>query len=231
MKPSILEQAILTREAQIIPDLAACPIFNPEIDGMEDLAINAVVCAPMVVDNQIIGAVEVLYSSSGQISYYYQNMLATIVATLGFSIVNMRHIQQLRVANADVEANRWEIIRSRNILRALFDSLPTSIYIIDQSFTIVAINYSRAKRIADEPTQIVGKTCYEALYGRKRKPAPSPTDQIRSTASAPPASAEFGLKTSRWNGKLDLRRFERQQPARAGHHHRARCHRKAQAGS
>jgi signal transduction histidine kinase len=75
---------------------------------------------------------------------------------------------ELDAAGVGVQANRGEIIRSRNILRALFDSLPNSIYIIDPDYTIVALNYSRAKRAAAEPSQLVGKICFEAFYNRSQ---------------------------------------------------------------
>ena len=38
----------------------------------------------------------------------------------------------------DLEASRWELLRSRNTLRALFDNIPQSIYIIDHKYNLVA---------------------------------------------------------------------------------------------
>jgi len=64
------------------------------------------------------------------------------------------------------EAIYQELLRSRNTLRALFDSLPISIYIVDPAYNLVAINISRATRVGDKPSMLVGYKCYEKLFRR-----------------------------------------------------------------
>jgi PAS domain-containing protein len=60
-----------------------------------------------------------------------------------------------------------ELLRTRDTLRALFDNLPISIYIIDPEYTLAAINMSRADRTGEPPRQLVGRKCYQALYQRE----------------------------------------------------------------
>ncbi len=71
-----------------------------------------------------------------------------------------------------------ELMRSRNTLRAMFDSLPISIYIIDNVYQIVAVNESRAARAGEKPREIVGRTCYEKFYGRT---SPCPGCRVAET--------------------------------------------------
>jgi signal transduction histidine kinase len=71
-----------------------------------------------------------------------------------------------------------DLINSRNTLRALFDSLPISIYIIDNTYRLVAVNNSRANRADDLPRLLVGGKCYEKLY---RRSSPCPTCQAATT--------------------------------------------------
>jgi signal transduction histidine kinase len=59
-----------------------------------------------------------------------------------------------------------DLMVSRNTLRAMFDSLPISIYIIDNTYTLVAINLSRAQRVGCKPNQLVHGKCYEKLFLR-----------------------------------------------------------------
>jgi two-component system, NtrC family, sensor kinase len=59
-----------------------------------------------------------------------------------------------------------ELMGSRNTLRAMFDSLPISIYIIDNSYNLVAINLSRSERVGGKPAELVGARCFEKLYLR-----------------------------------------------------------------
>jgi len=79
---------------------------------------------------------------------------------------NHQAIRQLKIDNANLEAWRWELLQSRNTLRAMFDSIPTSIYIIDNKYRIVAINGSRSNRAGQKPNFLVGHICYEVLFGR-----------------------------------------------------------------
>lgn len=73
--------------------------------------------------------------------------------------------------NIDQVPSYHDLLKSRNTLRALFDSLPIAIYIIDQSYTLVAINISRAARVGEQPSLLVGRKCYEKLY-RRLSPCP-----------------------------------------------------------
>jgi signal transduction histidine kinase len=166
LAPSLLEKTLVEKKILTLNNIESNPVFNPEIDSAPEVEASAALFMPMVVNGEAIGAVGMLFKQLPVISNDHQAMLNTIVTALGFAVINTRHIQQLRIVNADVEANRWEIMRSRNILRALFDSLPSSIYIIDQTSRIVAANVSRAKRVNAHPMQLVGKKCYEALYNR-----------------------------------------------------------------
>jgi signal transduction histidine kinase len=171
LRPSLVETCIQRKGDVWAPDLALDSYYNHEIDDISGVDATAALCMPMIAGGIIIGVVEMLFLEEPKITSEQMKMLTTLVRSLGFAVVNGRMVQQLRVANADIEANRWEVIRSRNILRALFDTLPSSIYIIDQTSKIVAINMSRARRNNTHPMQVVGKKCYEALYERS-EPCP-----------------------------------------------------------
>ena len=72
------------------------------------------------------------------------------------------------------------LLQSRNTLRALFDSMPAAIYIVDRQYKLIAINISCAQRSGQSPKQLVGRLCYQALYQRE---APCPECRIGETFS------------------------------------------------
>ena len=84
----------------------------------------------------------------------------------------LRPFARLAAAHAAASGNTrgipgyLELMRSRNTLRAMFDSLPISIYIIDSGYNMAAVNLSRSGRAGVKPNQLVGRKCYEILYGR-----------------------------------------------------------------
>ncbi len=77
-------------------------------------------------------------------------------------------VRHQKIDNANLEAWRWELMQSRNTLRAMFDSIPTSIYIVDGKYKIVAINNSRSIRAEQKPSSLVGHICYEVLYNHSQ---------------------------------------------------------------
>ena len=93
-------------------------------------------------------------------------LLNTLSSTFSLVMANYETMRIQKIDNANLEAWRWELMQSRNTLRAMFDSIPTSIYIVDGKYKIVAINNSRSKRAEQKPSNLVGKTCYEVLYQR-----------------------------------------------------------------
>ena len=166
LKPSLVEACIREKKFQFVRDLSSNSLFNPEVDGMAEIEFNSVLCIPMEAGGIMVGAIELVFSQSPALTPFQMHILNAIATSFANGIISTRLVQQLRVASADIEANRWEVIRSRNTLRALFDSLPASIYIIDQTYKIIAINISRSNRIESHPAQLVGKKCYEVLYNR-----------------------------------------------------------------
>lgn len=132
----------------------------------DKLEPEIVLCAPLALDDAIYGAV-ILINPLHQVSDSSQRMLLnTMTMALAATIHDFRQVLRLKISIADLEANRWNILNSRNTLRIFFDNIPVSVYIIDRAYSIVAINRSRSKRIGKHPKDLTGGKCYEYLYGR-----------------------------------------------------------------
>ncbi|MCJ7657552.1 MAG: GAF domain-containing protein, partial [Anaerolineales bacterium] len=140
--------------------------LKPGIDWINGITISSMLCAPLQVYDKTLGVIQIFNKIGAEFDHYDQELLIAIATSIANAIYNTRLIQQLKVANADLEANRWELLRSRNTLRAFFDSTPTSIYIVDRNYTLIAINMSRAHIVQQQPSEIVGKICHRILFNR-----------------------------------------------------------------
>ncbi len=94
-------------------------------------------------------------------------MLSALASGISAQLHSQGIIQSLQAANAGLETSREQLLHSRNVLRALFDSFPDGIYIIDRDYQLTAVNVQRAQRIGKHPTALVGRICYQALYNRE----------------------------------------------------------------
>lgn len=159
----LFESSILAEAPFLLDEIPPGAILSL-FDSIPDFHPQSILSVPLVIDEQLLGAVIVVNKRSGQFTNADHELLALIAAVYAQALSTFRQIQALQVANADLEATRWQLLNSRNTLRTLFDSVPTSIYIIDQKCNLTAVNLHRAERSNDLPKLLVGKRCFEAFY-------------------------------------------------------------------
>ena len=142
---------------------ASDPRFYAALDGVTGFDTRSVLCAPLVARGQTLGALEVMNKRGGLFTAHDQELLASMAASVANAIYNARLFHQLTVANADLEASRWEVLRSRSTLQALFDGIPEPIYIVDRDYSLVAANLTSGRLAGGEPHLLLGRRCYEAI--------------------------------------------------------------------
>jgi two-component system, NtrC family, sensor kinase len=132
-------------------------------DGM--LPVQSAIIAPLQADNNPLGAI-VFVNTAFEMDEQRQNSFLRLVTKgLASAIQSGQQKRQLIIQRADMETTYWQILNSRNTLRTFFDNLPSSVYIVDRSYTIIAINNSRSERVKRKPQDLVGQICYAVLYG------------------------------------------------------------------
>jgi two-component system NtrC family sensor kinase len=123
-------------------------------------------CAPLRSGDEPIGLLDMFNKRGGPFTPYDQELICLLATSMADAVYNKRLIQQMKVVNLDLKVNREELLNSRNTLRALFDNIPAALYIVDRAYALRAINRSRARRAQSRPRLLVGRCCYEALFGR-----------------------------------------------------------------
>jgi two-component system NtrC family sensor kinase len=162
----LLAECLRSSRTLVANDGAQNPRYDPSCDGLGDLTVRNLLCAPLAVDDQTLGAIKVYNKHSGGFGLSDQELLEVIAVQAALAISGTRLIHQLKVVNADLVAGRWELLGSRNTLRALFDHLPASLYTIDGDYRLAAINRTRTLRLGQPPRSLVGQMCYQALFNR-----------------------------------------------------------------
>jgi two-component system NtrC family sensor kinase len=130
------------------------------------LQARSLICAPLRVDECAIGALLVLNKQGGNFDDRDQLLFSSIAELASNGIHGIRLLRQYKIASADLEADRWELIEARNFLRALFDHLPVSLYLIDHEFRLLSVNNSRLDQAGLENSLITGRLCYQAFFNR-----------------------------------------------------------------
>lgn len=132
---------------------------------ISETMVTGTLCAALKAKGQLIGGLVVINPARRE-NEVPQVLFHLLTSFLSNAIETSRELTSLKISIADLEANRWEIINSRNTLLTFFDSIPASVYIIDRNFTLISINLRRSGRLNKHPNVLVGKKCYEQLYNR-----------------------------------------------------------------
>jgi two-component system NtrC family sensor kinase len=144
----------------------ADPRVCADAEATLGIRLRSNLCAPLRAGDEPIGLLDMLNKRGGPFTPYDQELISLLATSIADAVYNQRLIQQTKVVNVDLKSSREELLNSRNTLRALFDNIPASQYIVDRAYALRAINRSRAKRARSRPNLLVGRCCYEALFGR-----------------------------------------------------------------
>lgn len=134
------------------------------LEDATSLPIRSLLCLPLIGGETRLGSLLLANHQGGHFSPADLKLLEPLASLVGHRLHTSQMIHELQVSNADLEVMRWQLMNSRNVLRALFDSIPASIYIIDRKYSLGAVNLHRARRTGLPPKQLVGRRCYQALY-------------------------------------------------------------------
>jgi len=166
-------------------DSALAREADPVLTGILGNPIRSVILAPLTVNQTLLGAMIFTnplfdFNKDDRRARFLQLM----VKGVSNAIFASEHTRQLTISKAALEASQWEILNSRNTLRTFFDNIPSCIYVIDHSYTIMIINNRRSERVNTTPQKLVGTKCYESLYGNR---APCPLCRVAEAFNGIPA--------------------------------------------
>ncbi len=164
LKKSIVSECLNSGKSILIENLLENPYYNYSIDGLVDEDANSLLCVPIVIEDVVIGSIVCRRVERTGFSINDKRQLEAIAVLVSNLLAKKLKVKQLAISNANLIANRWEVQRSRDVLRTLFDNLPIKMYIIDENWEIIAANMEISDDMHYAPREIVGKRCYSALY-------------------------------------------------------------------
>lgn len=165
LEKGVIWQSIFSKKVTEILSKKPNPIYDTQFEMIEGLTVRSLLCIPLLADRKTLGVVTLLNYAGAPMPPQRLDLLSCLTTALANALRNYDTLQELKRTNADLENNRWELMNSRNTLRALFDSIPASMYIVDPDYILVAINMSRADRAKLPPAKLVGNKCYQILFG------------------------------------------------------------------
>lgn len=141
------------------------PRFDSILFSGVTTPVRNIILASLISNESKLGMIIFLNPSFDINNREQYKFLRLIARGIANAIHAAERNRQLIVNNADLEAANWQIMNSRNTLRTFFDNMPSSAFIIDRSYRIIAINSQCSERFNMRPEQLVGERCYEKMRG------------------------------------------------------------------
>jgi PAS domain S-box-containing protein len=106
----------------IVPDVTQDPRFYTDVDEKMDFATRSILCVPLIVRGQPIGAIEVLNKIGGQFTNEDLELLSSIAASVGAAIENAALYKAEQNHAEELEARVAERTRDLNLaIEELFE--------------------------------------------------------------------------------------------------------------
>jgi two-component system, NtrC family, sensor kinase len=162
----LLRECLRSQQVLRVGDVGADARFNPLTDTLPGLQAKSIVFVPLMANGRMLGAIQALNKRQGSFDAIDQDVLVFVANLASNALFGARLLQRMNIADADREADRWELVNARSILSAMLGNLPGYMYVIGREYELVVQSASMGRRARLEGNALPGKVCYQALYQR-----------------------------------------------------------------
>lgn len=135
------------------------------------------IALPLVVRGKLIGVLALTSKNLDAFSRGVVQKMTLFCQQAAVALENASLFHQLASAYIDLDQSREEILRNRNMLSAIFDSISDGLIILDAQLNIRVVNRIEAKQQGHSPAELIGQN-FATLPGPAS--APGLMEQIKS---------------------------------------------------
>jgi two-component system, NtrC family, sensor kinase len=131
--------------------------FAPGLDAPDGYLVHAMLAAPLFVRGRPAGVLVAYGLEEGPFSAFEMDLFSSLTGSVS------RAIEVAWLFQSASQRQR-ALLESRNTLQAVIDGILHPIYTINERWQLVGINQTKAAELATTPRQLVGLSCYQALF-------------------------------------------------------------------
>ncbi len=173
----VLENA-LSSNTDLVAVYKLDSLGTEALEPAAGLELPTILGSPFTSSERVSGVLFLLNRADAPFQPSDQDLLAQITGAAAHHIQRYLTTRDLQAAVESLDISRSQLLHSRNVLRALFDSFPDGLYIIDSEYVLSAVNMQRAIQVQQHPNLLVGRYCYRALFDRDE---PCPECRVMET--------------------------------------------------
>ena len=190
----LTQECLLTAEIIRENETIDNPHLKPSNDGPGNIQVHSMICIPLKLNGQVLGAIRVINKIHGDFDIQDQDLLSIIANQVANTLYLTHLYKELKTVKSELDSSRSNTKESINILWALSDNLPVSFYVINPDFKLIAVNRSRIQLTDKTSNSLVGQLCYKALFDHSK-----PCSECRVNETF-----QYGQNTQRYERRKSL---------------------------
>lgn len=133
--------------------------FWPAIDAPPHIEIHNILAFPLQLRGRPVGVITAVNKTIGFFTQTDYDLMASLSGAVSRAMENARLFQGLQLQQQQLQ-------ESHNRLQAVMDGILDPIYTINDLWSLVAVNQTKADSVGLPPEELVGKLCYQLFFDR-----------------------------------------------------------------
>lgn len=170
----IVGRVIESGRSIIVNDVTRDPRWFSKIDTETGFVTRSILCVPLVVKNQVIGAIELLNKQGGKFNSLDQDLLESIAAPIAIAVQNARLHQRMLDQLSAMTQLFHRVENAKREWETTVDALDEGIFLVDDRGCILRANNTLANWLQTAPVNLTGKMCCQVIHGTESPPPECP---------------------------------------------------------
>ncbi|MGO9865042.1 MAG: sigma 54-interacting transcriptional regulator [Terriglobales bacterium] len=159
--------AIRTGKPNVCHDMTSDPRLVPWREDATKRGYRSSMALPLKSGEEVLGALTIYAAETGIFDTAEQLLLEELANNLSYGIVALRERAERKRAEED-----WILT---------FDRVSDSVMLLDPDYRVRRANRATSEMFGVEPSQIIGRHCYEVVHGLNAPPEACPLQRMMKT--------------------------------------------------
>lgn len=147
----------------LVPDVMTDPRWLSRIDQKTGFVTRSILCVPLIAQNEVIGAIELLNKSQGTFDERDAQILESIAAPLAIAIQNARLKEQVQRQLTELTQVFAKVENAKHEWEQTVDGIDAGIWLVDENCRIMRANRILANWVGSTPNALTGQDCRQAI--------------------------------------------------------------------
>lgn len=147
----------------LVPDVAQDWRWQSKVDRQSGFVTRSILCVPLIVQEQTIGAIELLNKNPGVFDQRDLDLLESIAAPLAIAIANARLQSQVRQQLNELTELFTKVAHAKREWEETVDAIDAGIWLVDEQCRILRANRTLATRLNVAPSALTDQFCHQAI--------------------------------------------------------------------